>query len=84
MEGAVLFGLNPNIIETRIAKYTIGMATRSIWDEKIHSEKGKKVFDEDSKVWRCEDSFYKFIEVNQKLKINDSSWKFFNGRVKKY
>ena len=52
-EGAVLFGINPNIIETRIAKHTIGMGTRSIWNDEIHSEKGTKIFDEDSKVWRC-------------------------------
>ena len=71
LEGAVLFGINPNIIETRIAKYTIGMGTRSIWNDEIHSEKGTKIFDEDSKVWRCEHCFCKFIEVNQKLKINE-------------
>jgi len=53
LEGAVLFGINPNIIETRIAKYTIGMGTRSIWNDEIHSEKGTKIFDKDSKVWRC-------------------------------
>jgi len=71
LEGAVLFGINPNIIETRIAKYTIGMGMRDFWNEEKHSEKGKKIFDEDSKVWRCENCFYKFIEVNQKLKINE-------------
>jgi len=53
LEGAVLFWINPNIIETRIAKYTIGMGTRSIWNDEIHSEKGTKIFDKDSKVWRC-------------------------------
>ena len=71
MEGAVLFGINPNIIETRIAKYTIGMAVDGFWNEKIHSEKGEKHYDEDLKVWRCRNCFYKFIEVNQKLKINE-------------
>ena len=71
MEGAVLFGINPNLIETRIAKYTIGMETRAIWNEEIHSEKGTKVFDEESKVWRCENCFYKFIEANQKLKLDE-------------
>jgi hypothetical protein len=68
MDGAVLFGLNPNIIDIRIAKYTIGMQTRSLWNEEKHSKNGKKVFDEDNKVWRCENCFAKFIEVNQELK----------------
>ena len=44
---------------------------RDFWNEEKHSEKGTKVFDEDSKVWRCENCFYKFIEVNQKIKINE-------------
>ena len=47
------------------------MGTRSIWNDEIHSEKWTKIFDEDSKVWRSEHCFWKFIEVNQKLKINE-------------
>lgn len=43
MEGAVLFGVNPNIIDTRIARYTIGMETRDFWKEEIHSKKGTKI-----------------------------------------
>ena len=69
MEGAVLFGINPNIINLRIAKYTIGQATRNIWDEEKHSRFGKKVFDEEDKVWRCEDCFDKYIEVKEKVKL---------------
>ena len=72
MEGAVLFGLNPSIIDIRIAKYTIGMEIRSEWDEELHSKQGTKIYDENDKIWRCEDCFYKFIEVNQKLKFNES------------
>ena len=70
MEGAVLFGINPNIINTRISRYTIGQGTRGFWNEKKHAKFGKKVFDEDQQVWRCENCFDKFIEINEKLKIN--------------
>ena len=42
LDEAILFGLDPTIINIRIAKYTIGMGTRKMWDEKIHSQKGKK------------------------------------------
>ena len=72
MDGAVLFGLDPSIINFRIAKYTIGMGTRDIWDDKKHSEKGEKVFEESDKTWRCENCFFKFIEVNQKIKYDES------------
>ena len=72
MDGAVLFGLNPGLINFRIAKYTIGMETRFKWDEKKHSEKGTRIFDKSDYTWRCDKCFYKFIEVNQKLKYDES------------
>ena len=61
MEGAVLLGINPNIINTRIAKYTIGMKTRNKWNEKKYSKNGIKFFDESSKKWVCDKCFHKFI-----------------------
>lgn len=70
MEGAVLFGINPNIINTRISRFTIGQGTRSQWNEEKHSRFGKKVYDEWKKIWRCEDCFDKFIEINEKLQLN--------------
>ncbi len=73
MEGAVLFGINPRIIESRIAKYTLGILSNNIWDDELHSKLGKKYkyFDEEDKVWRCRDCFDKFIEINQILKLDD-------------
>ena len=70
MEGAVLFGLNPNIISSRIARYTIGTDVRLIWDDEKHSKMGRKVFDKVNNRWDCEDCFSKFIEINQKIKID--------------
>ena len=77
MEGAVLFGINPNIINSRIAKYTIGMAIREKWDEEKHSKFGKKVLDDDL-IFRCEDCFSKFIEVKQKLKNEEEITKSYH------
>ena len=72
MEGAVLFGLNPSVIDIRIAKYTIGMDVKNEWSEELHSKNGTKVYDDVDKIWRCEHCFYKYVEVNQKLKYNES------------
>ena len=72
MDGAVLFGLDPSIINIRIAKYTIGMETNGIWDDKKHSQKGKKVYDKINEIWRCEKCFEKFIEVNQRIKYDET------------
>ena len=70
MEGAVLFGINPNIINSRKAKYTIGMSINDTWDESKHSKLGTKMYD-DENIARCKDCFSKFIEVNQNLKIDE-------------
>jgi len=69
MEGAVLFGLNPNKIIQRKARYTIGMKSNDIWEEELHSKNGEKYYDKDNKVWRCKDCFSKFITKNQNLKL---------------
>ena len=67
--GAVLFGLNPKKIFSRIAKYTIGEKVRNIWDDQIHSKLGlkNKIYDEDAKVYRCANCFDKFVEIGQKI-----------------
>ena len=70
MEGAVLFGINPNIINSRISRYTIGQGTRAVWNEKKHGKLGEKIFDEDENIYRCKNCFDKFIEINQKLALN--------------
>ena len=69
MEGAVLFGLNPNKIIQRKARYTIGMDTNNIWNEEIHSKNGKKFYNEESKCWYFKDCFEKFITINESIKL---------------
>ena len=67
MEGAVLFGIEPSVINVRKAKYTIGKKINSLWDESKHAEKGKKYFNEEKQKYCCKDCFCKFIEINQNL-----------------
>ena len=71
MEGAVLFGIQPSTINVRKAKYTIGSDFSKEWNDKLHSEKGKKFFVEELGKWFCHDCFYKFIEINQSLKYGE-------------
>jgi len=67
MEGAVLFGIEPSVINVRIAKFTIGEKMNVVWNEKKHAGKGEKYFSEDEKEWFCKDGFVKYIEINQNL-----------------
>ena len=71
VKGAVLFGINPNIITQRKAKYSIGLKVRENWEEKIYGKTGQKVYDEKYKCYICEDCFHLFIKIGQTLSIND-------------
>ena len=82
MEGAVLFGIEPSIINTRKAKYTIGKSANLEWDEKIHSGKGKKYIGEITGTPYCEGCFSKFITINQDLKYGEEISKFTYPRYK--
>ena len=71
MEGAVLFGIEPSTINIRKSKYTIGLATEKIWDEKKYSKKGKKIFNEIFNEWMYMNCFGKFFEINQDIKLDE-------------
>ena len=71
MEGAVLFGIKPSIINIRKAKYTLGKSANLEWNDEIHSEKGKKFFSEYYKKFYCRDCFIKYIEINQNLNYGE-------------
>ena len=66
-----MFGIEPSIINIRKAKYTIGENICLPWNDKIHSGKGEKYFDEDFKKWYCKHCFDKYIEINQNLKYGE-------------
>ena len=69
MEGAVIFGLNPNQIVQRKAKYTIGTNECKEWNEELHSIKGKKYYIKEQDSWKCNNCFSSFITINQNLTV---------------
>ena len=71
MEGSVIFGIDPKLIYSRKAKYTIGTDVRVPWDEEIHSKLGKKQYDESNGKYYCRDCFKKFIEVDQNMELDE-------------
>ena len=84
MEGAVLFGLNPNKIVQRKAKYTIGQKTDDFWNEEIHSKHGKKYYDEIRKAWFCENCFSIFIKINQIVELGQEITKKYTFKEPRY
>ena len=71
MDGAVLFGIEPSTINVRKAKYTIGEMVNEVWNEKIHSKKGKKYLNEEIQKYFCRDCFRKYIEINQSVNYEE-------------
>ena len=72
VKGAVIFGLNPYIIKSRISKYTIGIRCNEKWNQKKHGlHPEKKYYDFDDRCFRCKDIFSPIIEKNQKISVDE-------------
>ena len=65
--GAVLFGLNPNIINLRISPYTIGFNCDEDWDEKKHAGIGEKYYDAVNAKFKFKYSFRILIKKGQEI-----------------
>ena len=65
IRGACMFGLNPRIITSRIAKKTYGINTLTVFDPNRHPEK-KKVLIEGEEF--CEDVFDVFVKKKSECK----------------
>lgn len=85
MEGAVLFGINPNIICSRITNilYNIGRDVRLTWDKENYFD-GRMVFNKVENKWDCADCFSKFIEVKQPLKSKEEITKLYKMTGPRY
>jgi len=64
--GAVKFGLNPNVIISRIAKCTFGIDMKEIWNDEQHC--GGKRATHDGQIY-CENVFDVFIRTNESIDL---------------
>ncbi|XP_052799277.1 uncharacterized protein LOC128230890 [Mya arenaria] len=70
LKGAVRFGHEPNIVSSRIMKYTYGVAVDRIFNEKKHPKKRMGKVNGEKMVMGCFDAFVKAgdeVEVNAEL-----------------
>ena len=67
LKGAIYYGLSPERIKSRKAKYTLGMNAYFEWDKDKHEKKGKKIFDASKNKYYCENAFYTFISKNDNI-----------------
>ncbi|XP_062593470.1 heat shock 70 kDa protein 12B-like [Saccostrea cucullata] len=66
LKGAVIFGYDSSVIQTRICPYTYGIAVLKRFNPHLHDK--SKSFLEDGQ-WRADDCFEKFFEVDEPLAI---------------
>ncbi|KAL3858892.1 hypothetical protein ACJMK2_009141 [Sinanodonta woodiana] len=69
LKGAVIFGRSPDVIETRILRYTYGISVTPEFDPEEHPEE-KKI--EIAGNFHCRDVFSAFIRVNTPVEIGHS------------
>ncbi|WAQ99923.1 HS12A-like protein [Mya arenaria] len=69
MRGAVLCGHNPAAIQTRVSKYTYGIATMKHFKRGIHPEEKRIVLD--GKVY-CDDIFEKHVTIGHEIKVDQT------------
>lgn len=69
LKGAVLFGHKPATIDSRVAKFTYGVATTISFNPSIHPAEKKKKYGNQIK---CMDIFSKHVEKGQTLKVGEA------------
>ena len=81
MEGAIYYGLSPQKIKSRKAKYTLGMCAYLDWKDEFENG-GIKYYDEEYEKYECQNAFYNFISKNDDIPYDSHITKPF--RLRKY
>ncbi|XP_031438671.1 heat shock 70 kDa protein 12A-like [Clupea harengus] len=65
-KGAVLFGLNPKIVASRVSALTYGIAEARLFDRAIHRVEKRRKAKEEEYVF-CADLFHRFVQKGQSV-----------------
>ena len=70
--GAVMFGINPLTINSRLARYNIGIRVNESWNDLKHwKRKDLKYYCNKEKNYRCKNIFSPIILKNNKIKAEN-------------
>ncbi|XP_035759161.1 heat shock 70 kDa protein 12A-like isoform X2 [Egretta garzetta] len=69
-KGAVLFGVNPCIVASRVSARTYGIAVTQEFDAAIHDHRKRRVSKADGYVY-CTDLFKKLVGIEESVNINE-------------
>ena len=65
-KGAVLYGLNPKIVASRVSALTYGIAEARLFDRAIHRVEKRRKTKEEEYVF-CADLFHRFVQKGQSV-----------------
>jgi hypothetical protein len=71
LKGAVIYGLQNNIIRKRKPKYTIGINVSKTWNDALYKDGGKKIYNNTDKEYKCYNLFKKFITRNEYITFDE-------------
>eukprot|EP00105_Crassostrea_gigas_P014864 XP_011431685.1 PREDICTED: heat shock 70 kDa protein 12B [Crassostrea gigas] len=74
LKGAVLFGHDPSVVASRVAKFTYGIECSELFDPKKHDSKRKTKDKKDGKL-RCNCIFSKHVQTGDILYLNEEQGK---------
>ncbi|XP_009077311.1 PREDICTED: heat shock 70 kDa protein 12A-like [Acanthisitta chloris] len=69
-KGAVLFGVNPRIVTSRVSSRTYGVGISVKFDSAIHDARKRVVSKVDGYIY-CKDIFKKLVEIGESVNINE-------------
>lgn len=73
LKGAVMYGVDRNIIASRVSPYSYGVHTRAVYNSKIHPATSKTTISKVTGKKVVINAFDKFIEVRQIIQVGGSS-----------
>ena len=75
LKGAVIYGHKPDIIASRVVKYTYGISSTETYDPSKHDESKRITIDG---VLRCENIFRKLITANTSVVVGEKRYHHFH------
>ena len=78
-KGAVLFGVNPKIVASRVSALTYGIAEARLFDRAIHRVEKRRKTKEEEYVY-CADLFHRFVQKGQSV-VCDQAEEYMFGTV---
>jgi molecular chaperone DnaK (HSP70) len=75
LKGAVIYGHKPDIIASRVVKYTYGISSTETYDPSMHDKSKRVTIDG---VLRCEKIFRKLITANTSVVVGEKRYHHFH------